>query len=78
MAKERVRTIKGYMCGVDWQHELGEAMGGNVVYPSVDDLKKHRKCVKNCGIVEVKVQLSKWVEPQDLFRGEKIDVPETE
>jgi len=60
------RTEKVYMCGVDWQHEIGAAMGGNTVHPSVEDLKKHRKCWKSCGIVEIEVKFVKWVEPQDF------------
>lgn len=35
-----------YLCGVGWQHELGEEMfkPDVVVYPSVEPLKKHRTC----------------------------------
>ena len=58
----------GYMCGVDWQHELGHAMGGNVVYPSVEDLKANRKCVRSCGIVKVEVKLVEWVQDQDFSK----------
>ena len=60
-----------YMCGVDWQHELGEAMGGNVLYPSVDDLKQCMKCWESCGIVKVSVSIEKWEEEQDLFGKSK-------
>ena len=59
------------MCGVDWQHELGEAMGGNVLYPSVDDLKRCMKCWESCGIVKVSVSMEKWEEEQDLFGKSK-------
>lgn len=47
----------GYMCKVDFDHELGAAKGGNVVYPSVEDLRENRNCVNSggCGIVKVKV-----------------------
>lgn len=55
------RTVKGFMCMVDWEFELGDAVGGNSVYGSVPDLKKHRKCWKECGIVEVEVRLRRVV-----------------
>lgn len=58
--------IIGYMCGVDWQHELGEASGGNTIYPSIEDLKRHRQCWKQCGIVAVTVEEQAWVEGQDI------------
>jgi hypothetical protein len=58
--------IIGYMDGVDWQHELGNAAGGNRVYGSVEDLKKHSKCWPQCGIVEVEVRLVRWVADQDF------------
>lgn len=62
-----------YVCGVDWQHEIGEEMAKPdvVVYPSVESLKKHRTCWKECGIVELEITVSKWVEPQDLFKNIK-------
>ncbi len=54
--------VIGYMCRVDWDCELGGAMGGNTIYCDIKDLKEHRKCWKSCGIVEVKVYFSKLVE----------------
>ena len=61
--------VFGYMCGVDFQHELGEASGGNLVYPSLADLKHHAKCWESCGVVKVSVQLVEWVVPQDIMKG---------
>jgi hypothetical protein len=58
--------VVGFMCQTDWEHELGAAVGGNVVYPSAEDLKKHRKCVKQCGIVKVKVYFAESVQAQDF------------
>ena len=43
------------MCKVDFECELGAAMGGNLVFPSIEDCRKHRKCVDQCGIVKVRV-----------------------
>ncbi|MDP5216742.1 hypothetical protein Q5Y75_05885 [Ruegeria sp. 2205SS24-7] len=55
-------TVTGYMCATDWEFELGEAAGGNIVYASVADAKEHRKCLDGCGIVEVKVTFSRVIE----------------
>ena len=65
MAKNNYRTA--YVCGVDYQHEIGETCDV-VLYASVEDLKAKRTCWKQCGIVELKIQINKWVEPQDLFK----------
>lgn len=61
---------KLYTCGVDWQHEIGEAPdleGKMPFYSTVKELKKKRTCWEECGIVEVEVKLTKWVEPQKLY-----------
>lgn len=63
MKKEQSR--KGYMCGIDFQEELRLGACDIIVYPTLEDFKKHRKCWKTCGIVEVDIKVSKWVEPQD-------------
>lgn len=51
----RCRNDTGFMCLTDFQEELGSAAGGNTVYPSISDLKENRKCVEQCGIIEVRV-----------------------
>jgi hypothetical protein len=56
----------GYMCMIDFEDELGEASGGNTVYPSVEDLKRHHDAWESCGIVEVKVTRVREVAPQNL------------
>lgn len=48
-------AITGFMCKVDWECELGNASGGNTVFPSEADAKKHLKCWEGCGLVEVRV-----------------------
>jgi hypothetical protein len=62
---------KGYMCGIDWQHELCEVPDGTMVFGSVKMLKAVRNCTDECGIVEVEVRLVKWVKKQDLFKNVK-------
>ncbi len=65
MKRSRIKRIVGYMCGVDWDHELGQALGGNVIYPSKADLIANKKCTDECGIVEVEVRLKKIIKKQD-------------
>jgi hypothetical protein len=77
MKKESYRAIVGYMCGVDWQHELGEASGGNRVYASLADLKHHCKCWDSCGVVKVSVEMVEWVVDQDIHKG-AVEIPHHE
>ena len=66
-----MRTL--YACGVDWQHEIGEAPdleGKMPLYSSVEELKAKRTCWKECGIVELRLDFKGWVEPQNLY-GDK-------
>jgi hypothetical protein len=59
-----------FLCGVDWQHELGEASGGTRFYGSLADIERHRGCVTECGVVKVTASFSDvtWVKPQDFSR----------
>ena len=47
----------GYMCKVDFDYELGHALGGACIYPDIEDLIENRNCRKQCGIVKVRVTL---------------------
>ncbi len=60
-------TAIGYMDKIDFECEVGLADGGNVVYPSIENLKKNKKCVSQCGIVKVEVKLIEVVEEGTLF-----------
>ena len=53
----------GYMCLVDFECEVGNAMGGNRVFPSVEDLRANLKCVDACGIVKVEVRALEIIQP---------------
>lgn len=55
-----------YLCGVDWQHELGET--DCRLFKSVEELKKEMPCWEECGILEIKL-IGKWIEPQNLFKN---------
>lgn len=57
----------GFMCRTDFEEELGCAEGGNTVYPSLENLKQHRQCVAECGIVRVSVNLEEVIEPGKLI-----------
>jgi hypothetical protein len=60
------RRVRGYMCKVDWDHELGEACGGSTIYPSLENLKPHHPMWKECGVVEVETRLVEVAVPEDL------------
>ena len=55
-------AVRGFMCRIDWDHEIGHAADGNRVYPSVRALKEFHNCAEDCGIVEVEVRLIRVVE----------------
>ena len=70
MTKKTVTTDphkKLYMCKIDFDYELGNAAGGNTVYPSLKDLKKNHKCWKECGIVQVEVKKIRTVAKEQVI-----------
>ena len=64
-----------YMCATDYEHELGMAAGGTEIYASVSDLKATRKCVSECGIVAVRVEFVRVVEPGVPYRERGKNTP---
>lgn len=52
---------RGFMCKIDFDHEIGAAMGGNKVYPSEKDLRREHSMAGQCGIVEVEIKLVRVV-----------------
>lgn len=62
----KTKKVKVFLDGVDFQHEVGHAPGGNKVYESVEDLKEHNRCWKSCGIVECEIKFKKWAVEQKL------------
>jgi len=58
------KPIKAYMCGVAWQHEIGNTEVE--LFASVASCAKTRKCTDECGIVEVEVRLKRWVKKQRI------------
>lgn len=63
MHADKTGAVIGYMCLTDFEYELGDACGGNPVYPSIEDLRASRRCVDSCGIVEVEVRGRRVVQP---------------
>jgi hypothetical protein len=61
-------AVTGFMCLIDWQHEIGQASDGNKVYPSLDALKRHHKMWAECGVVEVEVRAKQVIVPQNIPR----------
>jgi hypothetical protein len=69
--KKKTHKITLYTCGVDWQHEIGQASdlcGKSPLYHSVKALKAKRTCWKECGIVKLSLTLDEWVVDQDFGR----------
>jgi len=54
-------TKYGYVCRTDFVHEFGEDGGSMPVYPSLEELKKHRKCIAVCGWVKVRLEMEEEV-----------------
>ncbi len=58
--------VTGFMCKSDYEFELGQNQHGIEVYRSIEDLKKDRKCIEECGIVEVKVSMVKVIQKSNF------------
>ncbi len=58
----------GYMDKVDFEEELGNALGGNKVYSSLDDLRLQKPCTNSCGIVRVEVRAVEVVQETNFTR----------
>lgn len=56
---------RGFMCTVDFHHELGSAFGGTKIYPDEENLIMNRPCVDQCGIVEVEISIVRVVKESD-------------
>lgn len=69
---------EGYMDASDYYYELGEASGGNVVFPSLDDLLLNFHCAKSCGVVKVQVRKLVEVLPGEGFETTSFTIEEME
>lgn len=59
--RSKIRKVRCFMDGTDWDHEIGSASDGNKVYPSVKAIRRELTCLHQCGIVEVEVRFVRWV-----------------
>ena len=60
--EEGTDYVLGYMCLIDFECELGGNADGNHIYPTAEECRKGRKCTKECGVVEVKVEATKIIQ----------------
>ena len=47
------------MCGIAFQHELGET--DVKLYPTAKEMKKRHVGSEECGIAEVEIRFKRWV-----------------
>lgn len=64
------QTKKVYMCGTHWNTHLG--LLTVTTYNTIEGLKSNEPDWSESGIVEVDLNLVKWIEPQDLTPKKKI------
>lgn len=60
------KSIKAYMCGIDWSCDLPLGANDVKLYTSLSAIKRNRTCIKECGIVEVRVTKVRNVLKGDL------------
>lgn len=77
LAMKNNRVVTGFMCKVDWDHELGIALGGNSVFATKADLIANKKCTDECGIVEVEVRLKRVIRESDFHYDKERRVEKT-
>lgn len=78
MNAEEDGSVVGYMCMTDFECELGAASGGNVIFPSVEDLKSRLRCWEGCGIVKVKIEYVETILPSRLDEDAEDDLTVTQ
>lgn len=61
--KEGTDYVVGFMDLIDFQMEVGGAMDGTKIYPSVEDLRRERLCTEGCGIIEVEIRGRQIIQP---------------
>jgi hypothetical protein len=73
MEKPEVKTF--YACITDWRHEFGETTVR--FYDSIEKLKRCSPCVKECGIVEIKMEAT-MIQKPDYLRHDRISLLQKE
>ena len=67
--RKRVRI--GYMDGTDFDEELGEALGGNKVYPDLKDCMDNNECVDECGVIKVEIRAIEVIYERNELKNER-------
>jgi hypothetical protein len=62
MGNYKVKSVEVFIDGTDWRYEIGEAAGGNTIYPTLEDARENLPCNKSCGIAKVKVEFLEWAQ----------------
>ena len=69
--------MKKYLCGIAFQHELGETDEIDI-YDTLEEMKSSHKCWHSCGIVEIEIEFEShpenytyhtWVVKQNMNWG---------
>lgn len=70
--KKKKESKVGFLCGVDWQHELVNDNNHPIeLFGSIKALKSKKPCWEECGIVKVTITVEKWVRTQKMLKGRK-------
>lgn len=67
--KNQTKTL--YTCATNWVHEVGET--SVMLFESLEEVKKYRKCWKSCGIVEIKLTVKDYISPIESYTGEPLE-----
>ena len=72
---DRIEQRRGpkvaYMCGVAWQHDLGN--DEVKLYASERSCLERESCVDECGVAEVHVTFVRWAKPQKLRHTKRLE-----
>jgi hypothetical protein len=74
----KAKTVLVYMDATDYVEGLGTNWNGVPVYPSDKSVIYNAKCVKNCGIVELKVEYSRTISNGTASYFSELDVKDVE
>lgn len=55
---KKSNIIEIYMCKTDYDYHIPDDICGVNIYFSKESIKKHRECIKSCGIVKLKLDLN--------------------
>lgn len=59
-------VVRGFMCGTDWEHEIGQNAHGIKIWRSECACAAGKKCTHECGIVEVEVRIIRTVKKSEI------------